>query len=80
MDTLLVSGFVLALAGMLGAGCFEAGKILALIPAAFESTRGVWRSPMFPSGNDEPPDQAGRRGRTAQQRARDEERRGRQDQ
>jgi len=76
-DTILVWGFVLFLAGLFGAGGFEAWKILSVIPAAFESASDM-RSPVWPSQQDDRPNQSGRRP-SAQQRARDYERARQQD-
>jgi hypothetical protein len=59
-DTLLVWGFVASFVGLLGAGCFEAYKIVAAIPAVFESAPAIWRNPMRASDYDEQPNQAGR--------------------
>jgi len=78
-DMLLVWGFVLSFLGLCGAGCFEAYKIVAVIPAAFESTPAVLRNPMRGSEDYYQPNQPGRRGMTAQQRAQYEERAGRQE-
>jgi len=73
-DTLLVWGFVLSFAGLLGAGCFEAFKIVAIIPAAFESSPAVFRNPMRASEDDYQGNQFSRRRMTARQRAQFEER------
>ena len=78
-DMLLVWGFVLSFLGLFGAGCFEAIKIVAVIPAAFESSPAVWRNPMRGSEEDYQPNQPGRRGMTARQRAQYEERAERQE-
>jgi hypothetical protein len=72
-DTILIWGFVLVLAGFMGAGFFEVCKIAALIPAAFESSPVSVRNPMWADGDDRP-NQAGQRRTTSQQRARDRER------
>ena len=73
-DMLLVWGFVLSFAGLLGAGCFEAFKIVAVIPAAFESSPALWRNPMGASEDDYQPSRSGRRRMTPQQRAEQQER------
>jgi hypothetical protein len=78
-DMLLVWGFVLSFLGLCGAGCFEAFKIVAVIPAAFESSPVVWRNPMRGSENDYQPNQPGWRGMTARQRAQYGERAGQQE-
>jgi hypothetical protein len=71
---LLVWGFLLSFLGLCGAGFYEAFKIVAVIPAAFESSPAVWRNPMRGSEDDYRPNQPGRRGMTAQERAQYEER------
>jgi hypothetical protein len=71
---LLVWGFLLSFFGLCGAGCYEALKIVAVIPAAFESSPAVWRNPMTASEDDYPPNHPGWRGMTAQQRKQYEER------
>jgi len=78
-DMLLVWGFLLSFFGLLGAGLFEAFKIVAVIPAAFESAPAVWRNPMGESQDDFPPNLRGGKGMTAQQRRQYEERAGRQE-
>jgi hypothetical protein len=65
----MVWGFLLSLAAMFGAACFEAFKIVAVIPAAFESAPSVFRNPMAASDDDSPPMQSGRGRSTARQRA-----------
>jgi hypothetical protein len=70
---------MLSFLGLCGAGCFEAFKILAVIPSAFESSSAVWRNPMTGSEDDYPPNLPGRRGMTARQRAQYEERAERQE-
>jgi hypothetical protein len=75
---LLVWGFLLAFLGLFGAGCYEAFKIVAVIPAAFESSPAVWRNPMMASEDDSPPNPPGRKGMTARERAQYGERAGRQ--
>lgn len=67
-DTLLVWGFVLSFAGLMGAGCFEAIKLVSLVPAAFESSPGVLRNPMWASEEEFQPNQFGRGRMTPQQR------------
>jgi hypothetical protein len=73
-DILLVWGFVLSFAAVLVAGGFEAYKILAVIPAAFGSSSGVWRNPMAASQDDYQPVQPGRRKMTSRNRAQFEDR------
>jgi hypothetical protein len=73
-DILLVWGFVLSFAGLLGAGCFEAYKIVAVIPAAFESSPAVWRNPMGASEDDHQANQSGGRRMTSRERGQYEER------
>jgi len=73
-DMLLVWGFLLSFFGLCGAGLFEAFKIVAVIPSAFESAPAVWRNPMMGSEDDYPPNHSGWRGMTAQQRRQYEER------
>jgi len=65
---------VLSLAGLFGAACFEAFKIVAVIPAAFESAPALWRNPMTASDDDYPPNLSGRPRMTARQRAQDDAR------
>jgi hypothetical protein len=60
-DTLIAWGFVLSFVGLMAAACFEAYKIVAVIPAAFNSSPVVWRNPMAPWTEDSPPTQSGRR-------------------
>ena len=62
---LVVWGFLLSFLGLCVAGCYEAFKIVAVIPSAFESSSAVWRNPM---GDEYPPNRPGARGMTAQQR------------
>ncbi|MGD0813664.1 MAG: hypothetical protein ABSA83_08685 [Verrucomicrobiota bacterium] len=76
-DTLVVWGFLLSFLGLCGAGCYEAFKIVAVLPSAFESSSAVWRNPMGASENEYPANPSGGRRMTAQQRAQDEERAGR---
>ena len=73
-EALLVWGFVLSFVGLLGAGCFEAYKIVAVIPAAFESSPAILRNPMNASADYYQPDRSARRRLTPQQRAELEER------
>jgi hypothetical protein len=68
-DLLLVWGFVASFAGLMGAGCYEAYKIVAVLPAAFESSPAVWRNPIRASEDDYQLNQLGRRRMTRQQRA-----------
>jgi hypothetical protein len=67
-DALIVWGFVLSLGGFLVAGCFEACKIVALIPAAFESTPASFHNPVYGSDDDYRPNRSGRSGSTARRR------------
>jgi len=66
---LLLWGFVLSLVALMGAGCFEAWKIVSVIPAAFESSPEAWRIPMLYSGEDSRPNQTGRGRMTPRERA-----------
>jgi len=75
---LLVWAFLLSFAGLCGAGLFEALKIVAVIPGAFESAPSVLRNPMGGPDADAPPNHSGWRGMTAQQRKQYEERNERQ--
>jgi hypothetical protein len=68
-DMLLVGGFLAVLAGLLAAGCYEAYKIVAVIPSAFEVSPDVLRNPMRASEDDSQPNQPGAPRMTAQQRA-----------
>ena len=68
-DMLLVWGFVLSFAGLLGAGFFEACKIVSVLPAAFESSPVLLRSPMRAWEEDYRPNPPGQRRMTPQQRA-----------
>jgi hypothetical protein len=74
VETLMVWGFVLSLAGLLGLGCFEACKILSVIPAAFESSPPSFRNPMWASDDDARPSQFGRGRMTPRERAQDRDR------
>ena len=73
---LLVWGFVLSFAGLMGAGIFEAIKIVALVPAAFESAPAVWRNPMWASEDNYEGYQTGRGRMTGQQRRAQQDERG----
>jgi hypothetical protein len=73
-DTLMGWGFLLSFFTLFGAACFEAYKIVAVIPAAFESSHAYWRAPMTASDDDSPPNAYGRPRTTAKQRAQDEAR------
>ena len=79
MDIFLVWGFVLSFLGLCGAACFEAIKIVKVIPAAFESSPAVLRNPMMRSEDDLPPNRSGWKGMTAPQRKQYEERARRQE-
>jgi len=69
-DTLLVWGFLLSFLGLFGAGCFEAFKIVAVLPGAFESVPNIRNNPMMASDDDYAlPNQSGPIKLTAQQRA-----------
>jgi hypothetical protein len=72
-DLLVVWGFVFSLLSLMGAGCFEAYKIVAAIPAAFESSSGMWDNPMNASDQDYQQSRSGRRRMTPRQRADQEE-------
>ena len=68
-DLLLVWGFLLSLAALLVAACFEAYKIVAVVPAAFEASPTVaFRNPMSASDQETQPLQSGTH-MTPQQRA-----------
>ena len=73
-DTLLVGGFVLSLVALMGAGCFEAWKIVSLLPAAFESAPSYRSLPMGASDDDSRPNQFGSRRMTPRQRAQERQR------
>ncbi len=68
-DTLLVWGFLLSFFGLFGAGCYEAFKIVAVLPGTFESAPAVWRNPMPASDDDYQPNQPGKPRMTARERA-----------
>jgi hypothetical protein len=68
-DLLIVWGFLATLAAFLAAGCYEACKIVRVIPSAFEVSPGVLRNPMRASDDDYQPNQPGAPRMTAQQRA-----------
>jgi hypothetical protein len=69
-DILLVWGFLLSFVGLLAAGCFEAFKIVAVIPAAFDSSPAAFRNPMGASEDDYQPN----RRMTSRERAQYEKR------
>jgi hypothetical protein len=71
---LLVWGFVLSFFGLLGAGCYEAFKVLAVIPSAFAERPAAWRNPMMISDSDDRPQQFGRTQLTARERAQNAQR------
>jgi hypothetical protein len=60
---------MLSLVGLFGLGCFEACKIFAVIPAAFDSSPMVWSNPMSAQYGDDQPNQSGRDRMTSRQRA-----------
>jgi len=66
----VVWGFLLSFAGIFGLGCFEAFKIFAVIPAAFDSSPFVFVNPMNAADPDYQPYQSGQSRMTSQQRAR----------
>jgi hypothetical protein len=68
-DTLVVWGILLSLGGLFGLGCFEASKIFAVIPAAFDSSPMQWTSPMRATYGDDQQNQPERSRMTSQQRA-----------
>jgi hypothetical protein len=72
-EMLLVWGFVLSFVALLGAGCFEACKIVTVIPGAFESSPAVWRNPMRASDGDYQANQSEQRRMTSRERAQYEE-------
>jgi hypothetical protein len=69
LDTLLIWGFVLSFAGLMIAGCFEACKIFAALPSAFESAPAALRNPMWASDDDSRPNLYGRGRMTPRERA-----------
>ena len=73
-DRLIIWGFVLTLVGIMGVGFYEACKIVAVIPAAFESSSAVWRSPLRSSDDDNRPNQTGRGRMTPRERAQERQR------
>jgi hypothetical protein len=68
-DIVLVWGFVLSFIGLFGAACFEAYKVVAVIPAAFDSSPAVWRNPMSASEDASQQSYPGGRRMTPRQRA-----------
>ena len=78
-DVVLVWGFLLSFAGLFGVACFEALKIVSVVPAAFEG-RAEFRKPMMGADDDAqqdaaqahmtPQERAQYGARMAQQRAR----------
>jgi hypothetical protein len=54
-DLLLVWGFVASFLGLFGLACFEAAKIFAAVPAAFNSSPIGLRNPMEVSDGDYQP-------------------------
>ena len=64
------SGFLASLAGLLAAGCYEAYKIVSVVPYAFEGLPGLRRNPMAASEDDHQPNQPGRPGHCATTRPR----------
>ncbi len=68
-ETIILWGFLASLAGLLAAGCYEAYKIVSVVPYAFEASPGLMRNPMAASEDDYQPNQPGRPRTTAQQRA-----------
>ncbi|HEY3862084.1 MAG TPA: hypothetical protein VGO59_09370 [Verrucomicrobiae bacterium] len=69
-DILIVWGFLLSFIALLGAGCFEAWKVVSVIPAAFQSSTAVMRNPMWASSDDSGPS----RGSSAKERYRQAQR------
>ena len=51
-DLLLVWGFVASFFGLFGVACFEAFKIVAVVPAAFKSGPMGFQNPMSVSQGD----------------------------
>ncbi|HUD46535.1 MAG TPA: hypothetical protein VMR33_06880 [Candidatus Baltobacteraceae bacterium] len=68
-DTLLVCGLLLSFVGLFGMACFEAFKVFAVVPAAFDSSPFVWSNPMSASDGDYQANQPGGATMTAHQRA-----------
>lgn len=69
-DVILAWGFLLSFAGLFGAACFEAWKIVAVVPHAFEASPTVaFRNPMDHPDEDSQPVQSMGGHMTPQQRA-----------
>ena len=68
-DMLLVWGFVASFLGLFGAACFEAFKIVAVVPAAFSSSPIGLQNPMAASQGDYQPNQTGGSKMTPRERA-----------
>jgi hypothetical protein len=73
-DILIIWGFVLTLVGLMGAGFYEACKIVAVIPAAFESSPSLRQIPMWGGDEDNRPNQTGRGRMTPRERAQERQR------
>jgi hypothetical protein len=68
-DFLLVWGFVASFLGLFGAACFEAFKIVAVVPAAFQSGPVGFQNPMAASQSDYQPSGSGGTHMTPKDRA-----------
>ena len=73
-DILMVWGFVLTFTVLMGAGIYEACKIVAVIPAAFESSPANWRNPLRSPDDEYGANQNGRRKLTPRERAQERQR------
>jgi hypothetical protein len=74
LDLILVWGFLLFFAALLGAGGYEAWKIVSVIPAAFQSSPGDWSNPMGTVYGGQRPNPYGGKGATSRQRAQQQDR------
>jgi hypothetical protein len=52
---IVVWGFILSLAGLFSVGCFEAFKIVSVVPGAFVSAPAILHNPMSGARNDHRP-------------------------
>jgi hypothetical protein len=68
-DRLLVWGFVASFVGLFGAACFEALKIVEVIPAAFRAAPVGLQNPMNVSQGDYVPSGSGGTRMTPRERA-----------
>ena len=79
-DSVVVWGFVLSFAGLLVAGCFEAYKIIRVIPGAFASSSSVMQNPLRATDDDHQAAMSRKGKMTAKERAQYEERAAQQEQ